>query len=393
MTPRRSAALFALVLLVASCGDDDAQRSSATTAASEATDTTSVQSSTTEAAPIDAGEVLEAERVDDPGPAAEAWRVRYRSVSVEGRPVEVSGMVARPAAPPPAGGYPVLAWAHGTTGVADDCAPSRWGSAILTTVQPFLDAGFVVAATDYEGLGTPGVHPYLVSVSEGRSVLDSVRAARHVIDGTSQQVVVMGHSQGGHAALATAEIADDWSPELELAGTISIAPAGDLVDIVPIGLLHADAFGFGALVVAGWSDAYSDLDATDVLTDAGLEIVEIAEQRCVGEVFDAVDGRPIDTFVRRPPSEIPEWRRRTEDNTIHPDEVTGPVLLVQGAEDFLIPSRLTEALASDLCDAGVAVRYAAYPGEGHGSVVIAAGADMVTWAEDRLAGETPVPTC
>ena len=387
MIARWPAALATVLVLVAACGDDGEPASSS---ASSAPSTTIAQGVP---ADIDAGGLLDSERLDDPGPAAEAWRIRYRSVSVEGRPVEVTGMVARPASSPPPGGYPILAWAHGTTGVADDCAPSRWGAEVLRTVQPFLEAGFVVAATDYEGLGTPGVHPYLVSISEGRSVLDSARAAREVVDDVSERVVVMGHSQGGHAALATAEIAGDWSPELELAGTISVAPAADLVNVVPIGLLHADAFGFGALIVAGWADAYSDLEAADVLTDAGLEVVDVAEQKCVVDVFEAVGGRPIDAFVRRTPSELPEWRRRIEENTIHPHRVAGPVLVVQGEDDILIPARLTEPLAHELCEAGVAVRYAAYPGEGHGSVLLAASDDMVTWARDRIAGETPVLTC
>ena len=388
MIARWPAALATMLVVVAACGDDGEPAASPTSSTSSST-------TIAEALPadIDAGGLLDSERLDDPGPAAEAWRIRYRSVSVEGRPVEVTGMVARPSSPPPPGGYPILAWAHGTTGVADDCAPSRWGAGILRTVQSFLDAGFVVAATDYEGLGTPGVHPYLVSISEGRSVLDSARAARQVVDEVSERLIVMGHSQGGHAALATAEIAGEWSPELELAGTISVAPAANLVNIVPIGLLHADAFGFGAMIVAGWADAYSDLEAADVLTDAGLEVVEIAEQRCVVDVFEAVAGRPIDAFVRRTPSELPEWRRRIEENTIHPDRVAGPVLVVQGEEDLVIPARLTEPLTEELCEAGVAVRYAAYPGEGHGSVLIAAADDMVTWARDRIAGETPVPTC
>ena len=43
-----------------------------------------------------------------------------------------------------------------------------------------MAAGSIVAATDYEGMGTPGPHPYLVGISEGRSGLDAALAARQI---------------------------------------------------------------------------------------------------------------------------------------------------------------------------------------------------------------------
>lgn len=367
--------------------------SSAPPAATAPSTTTALSTTSTTVATDVPGALIEAEELDDPAGAAEAWRIRYRSTSVEGEPVEVTGIVGRPRRAAPAGGYPVLAWAHGTVGVADECAPSLAGAGGLGTVQAFLDAGFVVAATDYEGLGGPGVHPYLVAESEGRGVLDAARAAAEVVGDVSASVVVMGHSQGGHAALAAAEIAGRWAPELEVTGTIAVAPVGDLERLISIGFANRDAFGFGALIVAGWSDAYSDLDAADVLTPAGRAVARLATTACVFDVFEAAPERSIDELVDTPPQELPAWERRIRDNTIHPDRIGGPVLVVQGTDDTLISSELTDDLVRSLCAAGVPVRYATYEGEGHGSVVTAAANDMVTWALDRLARRRPVPTC
>src|SRR5690349_15246867 len=113
---------------------------------------------------------------------AKAWKVLYHSRSVDGRDIAVSGVVVVPTGAAPKGGRPVVTWAHGTAGLGDQCAPSKAADAAasLPFVKQLVDAGYVVAATDYEGLGTPGVHPYLVGESEGRSVLDAARAARAV---------------------------------------------------------------------------------------------------------------------------------------------------------------------------------------------------------------------
>ena len=112
-------------------------------------------------------------------------------------------------------------------------APSRDATGILTSyvypdLERWLNAGYAVVRTDYQGLGTPGVHGYLIGKDEGRSVLDIVRAARSVVGHLSNKVVIGGHSQGGHAALWAAALAKTWTPELKVAGTLAFAPASHL---------------------------------------------------------------------------------------------------------------------------------------------------------------------
>jgi len=160
------------------------------------------------------GSVIRVARIAAPD-GAKAWRVLYHSRTVAGRDIAVSGIIVAPNGKPPRGGRPIVSWAHGTTGIADVCAPSKLPTiaSALPYIDELMDAGYVVAATDYEGLGTPGVHPYLVGDSEGRGVLDAARAARRV-DGTGagRELLVFGHSQGGHAALFAGELRESYAP-------------------------------------------------------------------------------------------------------------------------------------------------------------------------------------
>src|SRR6478735_8949332 len=133
--------------------------------------------------------------------------------TTQGRAAAVSGSVSIPKGKPPKGGWPVITYAHGTTGSADICAPSRVhngapAESLITYVDPelnaWVNAGYAVVRTDYQGLGTPGPHPYLIGKSEGRSVLDIVRAARDVFPGIGKRFLIAGHSQGGQSALFAA---------------------------------------------------------------------------------------------------------------------------------------------------------------------------------------------
>src|SRR3984957_4711473 len=160
-----------------------------------------------------------------------AYRVLYRSTGLNGEPIAVSGVIVIPPGPPPPGGRPIVAWAHPTSGVVPHCAPSL---AIFVFQQmagsrPLVERGAIIAATDYPGLGTPGPHPYLVGVSEGRAVLDSVRAARTMPGvGGGRTFAVWGHSQGAQAALFTGLLAAEYAPELRLVGVAAAAPATEL---------------------------------------------------------------------------------------------------------------------------------------------------------------------
>src|SRR5690349_2839130 len=147
----------------------------------------------------------------------------YLGQDTTGHDTAISGTVHVPKGKAPKGGWPIVTWAHGTIGIADACAPSKIGMPAQydqKLLNAWLKAGYAVVRTDYEGLGTPSTHPYLIGVSEGRSVLDMVRAARKLDRSLGKKVLIAGHSQGSHAALWAGSLAGRWTPELDVRGTL-----------------------------------------------------------------------------------------------------------------------------------------------------------------------------
>ncbi len=164
--------------------------------------------------------------------AAESSILTYKMLGQSGQEVQATSLVFTPNTPPPVGGWPIVVWAHGTTGVADACAPSKAALADSTKdlISKLLAAGYVVVAPDYEGLGTPGIHPFLNVKSEAFSITDAVVAARNYLSQrnllTSKKWLTIGHSQGGHAALGAAQYAS--RAQLDYKGTVAVAPASNL---------------------------------------------------------------------------------------------------------------------------------------------------------------------
>ena len=240
------------------------------------------------------GRLVRTELLEAPG-GVQGWRVLYHSTSVDGRDIVVSGLVFAPAGPA-TGPRPIVAWGHGSVGLGDSCAPSRspWdliGSSILSEL---LRRGYVVAATDYEGLGTPGSHPWLVGQSEGRGVLDSVRAARQIPEASAgNRFLAFGASQGGGAVLFAGELAPEYAGELELMGVVAAAPAAelDLLAVLPEGNLTA-ATGFVVMGAFGFQAAYPDLDLQAILYPDVIAQQERVERLCQEEIGSRFRSRP-----------------------------------------------------------------------------------------------------
>src|SRR3954449_12323282 len=155
----------------------------------------------------------------------------YRSTSFDGKAVSASAVLTVPKGKAPKGGWPIVSWAHGTTGIADQCAPSRANvqqGYDHPLMQRWLKAGYAVVRTDYQGLGTAGPHPYLIGDAEGHDVLDGVIAARQADGDIANDVAVAGHSQGGQAALFAASLAPKYAPALKVKGTVAFAPVSHL---------------------------------------------------------------------------------------------------------------------------------------------------------------------
>ena len=333
------------------------------------------------------GALLDHERVDDV-PGARVHRVLYRSRSIAGDPIAVSGLVVVPSTPGP---HPVLTFGHVTAGIADRCAPSN--ELVPPQVAAFVERGWVVTATDYEGLGTPGRHPYLVGVSEGRGVLDIVRAAAE-LPGVEldRRTLIWGHSQGGHAALFAGQLAPSWTPELDVVGTVAGAPPAELGELLEH-LKEGRHRGYLALAAAGLAAGHPEADLDDVLTeDARRRLDDIVDVDCIGAFEDTFADVPADRLLTSDPAEVPGWRDALRANDPGRQVLGSPLLLIHGELDELIPPRLSATLFERLCRLGQVVERRTYEGD-HAGVLVPSFPDMLEWMDDRMAGRPATSGC
>jgi pimeloyl-ACP methyl ester carboxylesterase len=398
--------LTSALLVVAGCGDDGADPSGSGAAPVETTSTTAAAEPGTAPAEVPADGDLYAEVPDpvpggemgdvlavqdlDPGdlPAGRLVRVLYRSESIAGDPIAVSGVVAFPLGA--VADAPVLSWAHGTTGIADGCAPSLDAVGAVAHLTPFLDRGMVVAATDYEGLGTPGVHPYVAGESEGRGVLDIVRAAQALDDeAVGDDVVIWGHSQGGHAALFANQLAGEWAPELRIVGTVAGAPPSQL-PLIAAALQGGPFQHYIVMTGVGWAEAYG-ADLSLVTGPEALELAPQVDRVCAGELAEVFGAIPPEDLLVADPATVEPWASLLVEND--PGFVAGasPVLIVHGEQDEQIPVVSSQLLLERMCGVGQVVERRTYPGQGHAEVVGVAFPDLLPWVDARLAGD-PAPT-
>lgn len=339
------------------------------------------------------GDLIRTEEVAAPS-GSRAWRVLYHSRSTYGADIAVSGLVVAPSSPAAPGSRPVVAWGHGTVGSADRCAPSRQSDPIaqVAGLSRLVQAGAVIAASDYEGLGGPGPHPYLVGASEGRSVLDAARAAEHLsASGAGDRVVVAGYSQGGQAGLFASELAPSYAPDLRLLGTAVAAPAVDVSSLAASAEHHRGDTGLIVAAVAGYAAVDPTADPGTVLTAAGRSRLHLViADGCNDQALASYAHLGMwGTFSTDPLTTEPWARGWRRDSTL--DGVNGPVLIVQGGRDALVPQATTSALVRQLCHQNATVAYRVYNSATHASIPVASSVDVMAWIAARVAG-LPVPT-
>jgi pimeloyl-ACP methyl ester carboxylesterase len=322
--------------------------------------------------------------------------VLYSSRTPQGAKDAISGSVSLPKGKPPKGGWPVITWAHGTTGVADICAPSRDGldpsantgeTYINCDLNAWLRAGYAVLRTDYEGLGTPGKHPYLIGTSEGRSVVDIVAAARQLDPNISKRYLIAGHSQGGQAALFAAGLANSWQPKLRMRGTVAFAPASHILDqeaLLPGLTSPSSLTALATLIVDGASTQSSAINVNALLSDEVLQFYPLLQSQCLGRL-----GQP-DELGGIPPSHLE--RSGADLSAVRPvlaamnPAITSsaPILIPQGEADTTVFPFFTSKLKDELVGLGDQVTYKTYPGIDHVGVVTAGEADALAFFQQML---------
>jgi pimeloyl-ACP methyl ester carboxylesterase len=334
------------------------------------------------------GDLIRTQPLDAPDGQV-ALRIMYHSTDLTGADRAVTGVVYYPTAAPPSEGWPVVASAHGTSGIASQCAPSR------IPLEP-LSFGVqgVRVATDYIGLGPVGeVHPYLSATGEGNAMVDSVKAAHQIADAhASRRWLAVGHSQGGHAALITNEIGAERLPDFELLGTVALAP----------GAQFTESYGddvqrriISTMILFGAAGEGSDVDPADYLSPAAYAAGKDAvENGCVGDVINAMLPLALsdDFYVKEPESggEGREWLERNDPAQVVSES---PLLLVQGGADITVVPARTQALYERLCELGQVVSFLDLPTADHGTEIPLAAPQVQSWLTARLAGDPAPTTC
>jgi acetyl esterase/lipase len=347
------------------------------------------------------GALLRSETMPGAPAGSTAYRVLYRSTGLSGEPIAVSGVVIVPAGPAPAEGRRIIAWAHPTTGVEPQCAPSL-ARVFFDSIQGLnlmLNQGYVVTATDYPGLGTSEVHPYLVGESEGRAVLDSVRVARAVAGpGTRGAFGVWGHSQGGHAALFSAILAARYAPELRLVGVAAAAPATELGTLLNDDLNTSGGKNVTAMTLWSWSRVYK-VPIGSVVTPAAVPAIDRLAGECIERWFDILIRRgptaDLDkSFLKTPDfTRLSPWRGLIASNSPGLLPKGTPLFLAQGTADGLVVPAVTFNYRSKLCKAGRSVQLDLLQGVGHAFAGRDAAPAAIQWMDDRFAGKPAPSNC
>jgi len=346
------------------------------------------------------GTLLRSEPLGTPLTGATTHRILYVTQDAAGAPTVSSGMLIIPDGPPPPGGRPVVAWAHPTVGLGDTCAPSRRDSPIAGQLtEPWMlqmvSYGWVIVATDYAGLGTPGISQYLVGRAEANDVVNSVRAARAFAgSGASDRWVVYGHSQGGHSALWTGQLAREIAPELTLLAVAAAAPAAELLPLVAEQWDQTVAWVIGPEVAYAWPTVYPDLPLTEVIGQQQVDNTESLATAClipaaVGGVVRQGIGR---TYFSEDPEQSPRWAAALGEQTPRP--ITDlPVLVAQGTADQVVVPNTTALLQEKWCAAGARLTTVWLGGQGHNHLGETAGTVAGEFFHRVLAGQDVGDTC
>lgn len=337
--------------------------------------------------------------------AAAQWRILYRS-NAEGTastPTRlVSGQVLVPPGTPPAGGWPVVAWAHGTTGLNSRCSPSlqpglAGDASAVGEVRALLSHHWAVVASDYAGLGTPGIHPYLIGASNGADVLAAVQAAHHLTDvQLSSSYVVVGHSEGGQTALFAAQAARRPVPELRYRGTVALAPASLLEALLPYAASTNDPVeeAYAVYALYGLHTVDPSVDPASIVSKQTAPVLADVTTGCVDQITDHLAARKPQPFLGADDATVSRVAAEIGDHD-DPDRAAaaGPILVEQGTADTDVPPGTTDAMVQRLCNLGDDVTYHRVPGADHEQLLPASLAEVTAWIAARFADTPTTGNC
>ncbi len=386
------------------------------------------------------GTVIKAEKIETTVKGAEAWRIAYISSDVLDRPTISTGILIAPIGPAPTEGRPVVAWAHGTTGTAQTCGPSQvlnpaqplnqyflmngnsWTDFGIPAMEAFIKAGYVIVATDYQGLGGGGKHQYTVSVSQARDVINSIRAATQVKEaGAGSKAIVYGWSQGGGATITAAGSQDylqksgSVNDNIQLIGFVAMAPY-DVAVTLPNNIkseqeaeiylqklgasFSSNIFNFThyAQNLWGMTAAFPELKLDDILTPDGANVVnDVMVRKCMHVASDTLNfayASRYKSLLRPNIKNAMAWFKANIKGSVAPVKPMAPVIIYWGSNDTTVPPIMGELYYNQMCKLGGNVTRVKLPGnQSHFTTPGSAEPLYVKWVAERFAGHEVVNGC
>jgi pimeloyl-ACP methyl ester carboxylesterase len=334
--------------------------------------------------------------------AGTQYRILYSSTDgIDGKsPNVVSGVLFVPPGEPPAGGWPLMAWGHETAGMADICAPSWVGYS--PRIEAFLNAwlahGVAVVATDYQGLGTAGPHPYMVVRPGAYGIIDSVRAVQKSFPAIGKKVLLAGYSQGAGAVFGAAALQPAYAPDLDIRGVITTGMSYTTPETVATmrnETANQPSYTliyplYIALVAQQFDPA---LKETDMFSDKALPLFEATRHACLGQLVIDV----LSSGLTRNEGLKPGYATALDKIVPLLDypslKVPKPVFMGVGELDHDAPARLQLQLAKNACAAGTTIEAHLYAGATHDAAVALSLPAALRFADRVMAGETITPVC
>lgn len=386
------------------------------------------------------GQVIKQEKVATSIKDAQAWRIAYISSDISGRKTIATGLVVAPVGPAPAGGRPVMTWAHGTTGSAQNCGPSQvldpvvplneyfllggnsWTDYGIPAVEEFLKEGYVLVATDYQGLGGGGKHQYSVAATNAMDTINAARAAGSMKElGANKKTLVYGWSQGGGATIALAGMpayinqVGTASDNLDVVGFVALAPQ-DISILAPAGKLDQasadkyfqdsqkmflnNVFNFTHATMYYWGTqaAFPDLKLTDIFTDEGAKVADdIYSNKCMhaaSDTFNFLFSTNYSTLLKQKPSNTLAWTEAMLKGGVPVVKPVAPVQIYFGSKDTAVPPMMHKLYQDQACKLGGNVGRMQLPGEqSHFTTPGSSKPFYISWVKDRIAGKPLANAC
>lgn len=334
------------------------------------------------------------------GVTSVAAKVTYASTSgVTNQPTRVTGTVFAPKGTPPDGGWPIVAYGHPTTGVMPGCGPSSSPNLanLSSTVLSLVNAGYVVAMSDYQGLGDDSTyHPYLDATTEGYNLIDSVRAARKVVADTSNRWASFGVSQGAQAAWAANELSPQYGAGLQLVGSASVSPALDIsrfADDAANRELSKDQEPTYVALLAALKNQSPDLDLDDyrrgIVKDEWNALLQCDFAKA-DERTGIIERITPDDLVPSSTAATDALRNSLRAKSLPRGALATPALVLYGGQDVLLPPAWTDGALQRACELGDVVRIDLQPDRGHSDVDVS---PVLGWIADRFAGDPAPNSC